>query len=194
VWASSPSATGPCGLVNTAGTLTGQGVSYTANYSYDAQDRLTSAPLGAYSYDDPAHLHAATAVGYGTAYTASYDAAGDMVCRAPTSAASCGGSSSTGQVLAYDNERRLTSWQNTPSSPTTTAQYAYDGAGQRVAQQVTAGSTTTTTRYLAGGLEDVTLSGSPATTTMTLTKDETVAGVCGVGAPIWQPLKALSPS
>jgi RHS repeat-associated protein len=47
-----------------------------------------------------------------------------MVCRAPPSATPCSSSPTTGQVLAYDNERRLTNWQNTPSSPTTTGQYA----------------------------------------------------------------------
>ena len=46
-----------------------EGAPYTASYSYDALNRLTSSPLGTYTYGDPAHLHAATAVGSG--YTAS---------------------------------------------------------------------------------------------------------------------------
>lgn len=182
VWASSQTINGgpTCVAINTAGTLTEQGALYTANYAYDAQDRLTSAPLGGYSYCQVTHLHAAMSVGapLSPIYTASYDAAGDMVCRAPTSAATCSGNPTTGQQLGYDNERRLTSWQNAPSSPTTTAAYAYDGEGNRVAQKVTASgtTTTTTTRYLAGGLEDVTISGS----TVTLVKYEHVLGLCSV--------------
>ena len=35
--------------------------------------------------------------------------------------------------LAYDNERRLTAWQNAPSAPTSTDAFAYDGEGNRVA-------------------------------------------------------------
>ena len=94
--------------------------------------------MGSYTYGDSAHLHAATSVSLGAShYTASYDAAGDMVCRAPSSATTCAGASPTGQQLTWDVEGRLAAWQNTPTSPTTTAQYLYDGAGQRVVQQVT---------------------------------------------------------
>lgn len=39
------------------------------------------------------------------------------------------------QQLSYDNEGRLTAWQNAPSSPTSTDQYLYDGEGNRVEQQ-----------------------------------------------------------
>ena len=49
--------------------------------------------------------------------------------------------------MSYDNERRLTHWQNTPSNPTTTVDYRYDGEGNRVAMQVKSGGTTTTTYY-----------------------------------------------
>ncbi|HKV83119.1 MAG TPA: hypothetical protein VJN88_01090 [Ktedonobacterales bacterium] len=69
----------------------------------------------------------------GSAYSASYDAAGDMTCRAPTSSDTCSGTP-TGAVMMYDNERRLATWQNTPSNPTSTASYWYDGEGARVAQ------------------------------------------------------------
>jgi RHS repeat-associated protein len=80
-----------------------------------------------------------------------------MVCRAPTSATTCAGSSPTGQVLAYDPAGRLASWQNAPgSNPTSSDAFAYDGAGQRVAQRVTINGVTTTTDYLLGGLEEVT--------------------------------------
>src|SRR6185312_139320 len=97
-------------------------------------------------------------------YSASYDASGNMVCRAPTSSVTCAGSSPTGQRLSYDNEGRLTAWQNAPSSPTSTAQYLYDGEGNRVEQQATSGGTTTTTVYV-GDLESVATSDSTTTTT-----------------------------
>src|SRR6185312_3307433 len=79
------------------------------------------------------------------AYSASYDAAGNMLTCAPSESAS-------EQQLTWDNERRLTAWQDAPSSPTSTAQYLYDGAGNRVEQQATSGGTTTTTTYV-GDLE-----------------------------------------
>lgn len=53
------------GSYDTAGTLTSQQAPYTSSYSYDALNRLTSSPLGSYTYSDPAHLHAATVVGSG---------------------------------------------------------------------------------------------------------------------------------
>lgn len=71
-----------------------------------------------------------------TAYTAAYDAAGNMTCRAPDGSTSCSGTN-TGQQLTWDNEGRLTSWQNAPTSPTSTDQYLYDGEGHHVEQQVT---------------------------------------------------------
>jgi RHS repeat-associated protein len=49
-----------------------------------------------------------------------------------------------------DNGRRLTHWQNAPSSPTSTADFACDGEGNRVAQKTTVSGTTTTTDYIAG--------------------------------------------
>jgi len=91
-------------------------VQYTQSFSYDTLNQLTSGPLGSYSYGDAAHLHAATSVGSGSGqYTASYDASGNMVCRAPTGSVSCSGTN-TGQQLTWDNEGRLTGWQNAPSS------------------------------------------------------------------------------
>lgn len=80
---------------------------YTASYSYDTLGRLTSAPLGSYTYGDPTHLDAATAVG--TSYTASYDAPADMACRSPSNTVTCFGSP-TGAAMTYDVERRLAMW------------------------------------------------------------------------------------
>ncbi len=131
--------------------------------AYDALNWLTSSPLGSYTYGDSAHLHTATAIGAN--WTASYDAAGDMTCRAPSSATTCTGTTPTGAQLSYDNEGRLSTWQNAPSNPTSTDQFLYDGAGQRVEQQATSGGATTTTVYV-GQLEELSTTGS---TTMTTT-------------------------
>ncbi|HEY7780340.1 MAG TPA: RHS repeat-associated core domain-containing protein, partial [Ktedonobacterales bacterium] len=158
-WAASQTATGPCGAGNTAGTLTG--AAYTQSFAYDTLGRLTSGPLGAYTYGDSAHVHAATAIG--STWTAAYDAAGDMTCRAPTSATTCAGTP-TGAQLTYNLEGYPVSWQDAPTSPTTTVGYLYDGQGDCVEQQVTTGGTTTTTVYL-GNLEEVSTTGGMTTTT-----------------------------
>jgi hypothetical protein len=89
-WASSQSGTPPCGGSLTAGTLTS--AQYTQSFSYDNLGRLTSGPLGSCTYGDSAHLHAATAIGSGSpTWTASYDPAGNMTCRAPSSSTTCAG-------------------------------------------------------------------------------------------------------
>jgi hypothetical protein len=69
------------------------------------------------------------------AYSASYDASGNMTCRAPSSSTACAGTTKTGQQLTWDVEGRLATWQNTTTSPTVTAKYLSDGEGQRVIQQ-----------------------------------------------------------
>ena len=97
--ASSASSAIPCGGTNTAGTLSA--ASYTQSFAYDTLGRLTTGPLGSYTYGDGAHLHAATAIG--SAYTAKYDASGNMTCRAPSSATTCAGVP-TGAQLSYDNQ------------------------------------------------------------------------------------------
>jgi RHS repeat-associated protein len=114
--------------------------------------------LGSYSYDDANHLHAATFVQSASDdYSATYDASGNMTARAPSE-------SQSQQKLTWDNEGRLTAWQNAPSSPTSTAQYLYDGEGNRVEQQTASGGTTTTTVYV-GDLESVATTGGATTTT-----------------------------
>lgn len=153
--------TPPCtGVAISSGTLTAS--QYTQSFAYDTFGRLTSGPLGNYTYGDGAHLHAVTAIG--TAYTAAYDAAGDMVCRAPSSGTTCAGTGATGAQLSYDAEGRLVAWQDAPTTPSTTDANLYDGDGQRVVQQVTQGGATTTTVYL-DNLEQVTTSGTTTTTT-----------------------------
>ncbi|HEX6797111.1 MAG TPA: RHS repeat-associated core domain-containing protein [Ktedonobacterales bacterium] len=162
-WASSASGTVPCGGTWSAGSLAG--ATYTKTYSYDTLNRLTSGPEGSDTYGDPHHLDAATAItGSSTSYSASYDAAGDMTCRAPTTATTCSGLRITGAELTYDNERRLSSWQNTPSSPTSSTSNLYDGEGNRVEQTVTNGAATTTVTYI-GELEELSTTAGVATTT-----------------------------
>ncbi len=140
-WAGSSGAP-PCGESLTEGTLTS--AAYSQSYTYDNLNRLASGPAGSsYTYGGT-QLDAATSTSGG--YTASYDATGDMVCRATTSSTTCSGTQ-TGQPMTYDNERRLTQWQNKPTKPTKTVEYRYDGEGNRVAMQVTSGTTITTTYY-----------------------------------------------
>jgi hypothetical protein len=64
---------------------------------------------------------------HGTTYTAGYDAAGDMNCRAPTTQSTCAGAGPTGAQLGFNNEGELATWQSAPSSPTSTAAFLYDG-------------------------------------------------------------------
>jgi hypothetical protein len=82
----------PRGTSLTAGTL--GAASYTQTFAYDNLNRLTNGPLGGYIYGDAAHLHAVTSIGSGNpTYTASYDAVGDMTCRAPDNTTTCAGTS-----------------------------------------------------------------------------------------------------
>lgn len=159
MWASNLSATGPNGCAsNTAGSLTSAG--YTQPFSYDTLDRLSSNDVGSYSYGSglqetgtTAPLHAAVAL-VGRNYTATYDAGGNMVCRAPNSTLTCAppaGQTATGQQLGYDAAGRLTSWQDgTESPPNVAITDAYDGEGNRVAQHVLSFGSAWTTAYLLG--------------------------------------------
>ena len=97
-------------------------------------------------------------------YSAAYDAAGDMLCRAPTSSTTCSGTQ-TGQQMSYDVLRRLATWQNVPgTSPSQKDTSVYDGEGQRIQQIVTNSGTTTTTNYIQG-IEEIATTGSTTTTT-----------------------------
>ncbi len=156
--AAASSGTVPCQTFS-PGTLSA--ANYNQRFSYDTMGRLASGPAGAYVYGDPAHVHAATAIG--STYTAAYDAAGDMSCRAPTSSSTCTGTQ-TGAQLTYNTEGQLSNWQNQPSNPTSTASFLYDGQGKRVAQQTTVGGSTTTTVYVGDLEEDATTGGTTSKT------------------------------
>jgi YD repeat-containing protein len=54
-----------------------------------------------------------------------------MTCRAPDNTATYAGTATEAQ-LGYDNEGRLATWQNAPTSPTATDSFLYDGADNRV--------------------------------------------------------------
>jgi RHS repeat-associated protein len=160
-WAGSVG-TPPCtGVPISAGSLTS--AQYTQSFSYDNIGRLIGGPLGTYTYGDSSHVHAATAIG--STYTAAYDSAGDMTCRAPAAVWNCGGMQ-TGAQLTYNNEGQLSKWQSpTPQMPTSSATFLYDGQGNRAVQQSTSGSTTTTTVYVGALEEDATTSGTTTKTT-----------------------------
>jgi RHS repeat-associated protein len=147
-WASSASGSIPCGGTLTAGTLTAAQYGATTA-SFDTLDRQTTENSTSYTYGDSAHLHAVTSLSAG--YSAKYDPAGNLTCRAPTSGTTCTSTPQTGGVLTFDNEGRLTAWQNQPSNPTSTEAMAYDGEGQRVALQVNGGTPT----YYLGSLEEI---------------------------------------
>jgi RHS repeat-associated protein len=160
-WAGSMG-TPPCtGTAITPGTLTA--AQYAQSFTYDNLDRMTSGPLGSYTYGDPAHLHAVTSIG--SSYTASYDAAGRMVCRSTTGSTTCAGSAPTGEQFSYDNEGHLIGWQNAQSNPTAETANLYDAEGHLVEEQATTGGTTTTTVFV-GDLEEIATTGNATTTTV----------------------------
>jgi hypothetical protein len=70
-WAGSVGTPSCTGTAISPGSLTS--AQYTQTFSYDTLNRLTSGPLGSYTYGDTAHRDAATSVGTGSGqYTASY--------------------------------------------------------------------------------------------------------------------------
>src|SRR5579859_2447226 len=101
---------------------------------------------------------------------------------APTSATACGGGSPTGAQMGYDADGRLASWQNAPTSPTSTTADLYDGEGNRVEQQVTVSGTTTTTTTYVGNLEQVATTGGTTTTTSYYYAGQTLVALAVNGA------------
>jgi RHS repeat-associated protein len=160
-WAGSVG-TPPCtGVPISTGSLTS--AQYTQSFSYDNLGRLTSGPLGAYTYGDSAHEHAVTAIG-GT-YTAAYDSAGNMSCQAANYPLTCSGMPN-GNQLTYNNEGQLANWQSPQfPPPSSTATFLYDGQGNRVAQQTNSSGTTATTVYVGDLEEDTTTGSTTAKTT-----------------------------
>jgi RHS repeat-associated protein len=149
----------PCQGFST-GTLTA--ANYSQSFTYDNMGRLTSGALGTYTYGNSAHVDAVTAIG--GIYTTAYDAAGNMTCRAPTSATTCAGTQTAAQ-LSYNNEGQMSVWQNLPSNPTASAAFLYNAQGNRVAQQTVSGGVTTTTAYMGNMEEDATTGGVTTKTT-----------------------------
>ena len=113
-------------------------------YRYDASGNITHGPLGAYTYGDPAHVHAATAAGSTHSYT--YDANGAVLTRTE---------GPTTYTHGYDVPGRQTSVAVAGGATST---FVYNGDGELVARQV-AGRTVA--HYAAGGLYEV----DPTTTT-----------------------------
>jgi hypothetical protein len=67
VWAGS-TGTPSCGSSLTPGSLSS--ANYTQTFGYDNLDRLTSGPLGSYTYGNSAHLHGVTSIGSPATYAA----------------------------------------------------------------------------------------------------------------------------
>ncbi len=95
---------------------------------------------------------------------------------AATSALMSVGMGAAGALLAYDNEGRLSAWQNianvttTPTSTPAMEEALYDSEGQRVQQLDESNATHTTLHTYVGGTEDIAsqwanASGSVTTTT-----------------------------
>lgn len=173
-WAGS-AGTPPCtGTPITTGSLTS--AQYVQGFTYDVMGRISTLRQGwrpgmiytnSYTYGSSAHVHAATQIWILPGrpwYTAVYDLAGNMSCRAASTSTTCNGTQ-TGAQLVYNNDGQLASWQNQPNSPTSTAAFLYDGQGNRVAQQATSGGSTTTTAYIGGVEEDATTGSSTTKTT-----------------------------
>jgi RHS repeat-associated protein len=170
--------TPPCSGVSVPpGTLTAAG--YQQSESYNGEGQLTSGPSGSYTYGDRNHPHAVTSTS--TGFSASYDAAGNPICRALNQPTSCGGSSSNGQVLTYDIQGRLSTWENKVVSPTQTEDALYDGAGNRVATLSTSNHDGTTLTVYIGNLEEVQMapSGTKTTTYYTVGGQRIAARVNG---------------
>jgi RHS repeat-associated protein len=80
-----------CCNITAVGTLSA--ASYTQSFTYDPLGRLTSGPLGRYTYGDSAHRHGAATIG--GQQSGSYDAYGNLQ----------GSQGSTVNPFAYDGQR-----------------------------------------------------------------------------------------
>jgi RHS repeat-associated protein len=167
-WAGN-SGTNPCTNQAVTGT-TIPNATYTASYQYDTSTRITqstltgalaSQPQGSYTYD-ATHYHAVDAIGT-SAYTAWYDAAGNMTCRTPSGPQVCNGTTQNGALLTYDVEGRLIQWVSADGA--TTVKFGYDGEGNRFELQVISGGTTTTTTSISN-LEEIQVVGGTTTKTV----------------------------
>lgn len=122
-------------LTNASVRTSPTGVPAAFAYTYDAIGNITRGPLGAYTYGDPAHVHAATAAG--TTHTYRYDANGAVLTR--TEGAST-------YTHGYDVQGRQTSVAVAGGA---TSRFIYNGDGALVARQVDG---RTVAHYAAGGL------------------------------------------
>ena len=96
------------------------GAQYQQSNTYNVDGGLVSGPAGSYNYGDSGHSHAVTSTSNG--YSATYDATGNLICRALTTTTTCSGTSPSGQQLSYDALGRLSLWQDHASAPHTDCQ------------------------------------------------------------------------
>ncbi len=176
----STNTTTPCGT-QSAGTLSA--ANYTESFTYDQNNRLTTGPLGSYTYGNVVPGDAVTAIG--PSYTAAYNTAGDMTCRSLIVTLPCSASTSS-TTMSYDILNRLQGWQDEPTKPTMTAQYSYDGEGNRVQQVRTnlATQTSTTTQYIGAYEQISTTGGTGGTKTTTKYYDAGVVTAVSVNGAI----------
>jgi RHS repeat-associated protein len=142
--------------------------SHHQSYSYDSLDRLTTGRDRTYSYGDPNHVHAVTAISGMANQYAAYDAMGNMTCRktAAGTGHTCAGSNPSGATMTYDSKGQLASW-TAPSGKTASDTFLYDAQGNRVLQSASStvnGVTTVTDTLTFDGYSETTLTGGTTTT------------------------------
>jgi len=140
-----------------SGTLTGMAVTgapggpgyYDRTYAYDAIGNITSkSDMGAYTYQDPLHIHAVTHIDGVQRYA--YDANGNMTQRDRD------GDGDYDQALTFNAENKVA--VVTEGGEETT--FTYDGNGARVKKEDSSGTT-----YYVGGLYEKMAAGGVVTTT-----------------------------
>jgi hypothetical protein len=142
--------------------------SHHQSYSYDSLDRLTTGRDRTYSYGDPNHVHAVTAISGMANQYAAYDAMGNMTCRntAAGTGHTCAGSNPSGAAMTYDSKGQLASW-TALSGKTASDTFLYDAQGNRVLQSASStvgGVTTVTDTITFDGYTETTLTGGTTTT------------------------------